>query len=612
MNQKRLQVIISSLSENFKMPVSIFKEGNSPTWVQDGSICVSTDKIAELLKGSGMDDAKGIIYKETAHAISSDMNVMRYFDDNHKADPEGLFKNKEEKKNFGSIFNALEDLRAEKILAGKYEGVDEDIKDLMSHASKYKSDNSKDIDALTNALYMNTAYKEEAEKVIDKKLLDAVKDLEHYATDARDAKDTREVLKIASKMYRELFDKAPPPPDGEGKGDDKDGEGDKSDGKDGDKEGEGQPGEGDEEGNTKDGGSGEGESDGDKESDDLADAIQKGGARAGRAEDAKKVPTKSMTVDPEIEPEGEGSYAVHPKVLAKDEIVSGKKVKADLERYNKEKNIFSREISVLGRKIKDVFTLQHKNRFQGGYTSGQKIETTALPRVLVDNDRLFMKRYKQNKESVCITLLLDESGSMYGSVKGKGPDGRVYTKMAVARQSTIVLSSVLSRLNIPFEILGFTTGSTCVSSVGVGAGCTRLESLKHTIIKSYDEKFTSEVKARIGGLEAQSNNFDAEGVAWAYSRIKNRPEQSKNLWVLSDGYPAGYGLYDGVHYQSLKDVVKKIERTNVSIVGIGLETGSVAKFYKNYMVLNSACELPVEFLKLIKKVVIKDKVKRGV
>ncbi|MCY6988216.1 hypothetical protein OYB56_09220, partial [Acinetobacter baumannii] len=65
----------------------------------------------------------------------------------------------------------------------------------------------------------------------------------------------------------------------------------------------------------------------------------------------------------------------------------------------------------------------------------------------------------------------------------------------------------------------------------------------------------------------------------------------KIMMVLSDGSPAGGGNSRDLEYH-LKEVVKKIEKSKVDVIGIGIEDDSVRRFYDKHVVIHDVEQLP--------------------
>lgn len=224
-----------------------------------------------------------------------------------------------------------------------------------------------------------------------------------------------------------------------------------------------------------------------------------------------------------------------------------------------------------------------------GHRSG-KLHAANLSRLRFNDDRVFSRKHESTSKDVAVQLVVDCSGSMNGS------------KIHTAAQAAYALSAVLDRLNIKNEVIGFTTkeiGSSARKELGdtvrsSSIRFSRVEGLYMPILKGYEERMTVNVKERFGWLPNTNilrSNVDGESVEIAARRLLARREESKVMLVLSDGYPAAAG-HRGDLEAHLKRVVKDIAASGVRIVGIGIQSDAVNKFYPKSMVIQNVEDLP--------------------
>jgi cobaltochelatase CobT len=196
--------------------------------------------------------------------------------------------------------------------------------------------------------------------------------------------------------------------------------------------------------------------------------------------------------------------------------------------------------------------------------------------------RPFKQEHDSRFPSTVITLLIDHSGSMRGR------------PMLIAALTVEIFARVLERCGVRCEVLGFTTrewNGGVPAHEWEASGCPpdpgRLNAIEHIIIKSADTPWR---RARAGlGLflrdEMLKENIDGEAVAWAHSRLLQRPELRRILVVVSDGTPMDEATFaaNGHEYleRHLLSVVQQIEgasRVQIAAIGIGHD---VSAFYAN-------------------------------
>ena len=235
-----------------------------------------------------------------------------------------------------------------------------------------------------------------------------------------------------------------------------------------------------------------------------------------------------------------------------------------------------------------------------GHRSG-RLHAAALSKLTMFGDeRVFRRKHENHTKDVSVSLLIDCSGSMSG------------TKIDAAAKAAYGLASVLDRLKIKNEVLGFTTSGRLPAEAFVEERKTGVRYSRHLklyipILKGFEEGMTPEVKRRFAYLAHShilSENVDGESVQIAASRLAVRREKRKILIVLSDGQPACPGDYHslGPH---LRSVIEDTEKMGVEVLGIGIMTTAPAAYYPKHVLLNSISELPTEVIGQIKRLLLK-------
>lgn len=195
--------------------------------------------------------------------------------------------------------------------------------------------------------------------------------------------------------------------------------------------------------------------------------------------------------------------------------------------------------------------------------------------------RVFKFEREARIPEACVTLLVDQSGSMRGSAH------------RLAAQALDVAVHTLEVCGVTIEVLGYTTAYGADNPVldawlaaGKPNGPGRLNALKHVVLKAAGQPWR--VARRYLGLllrpEFGHENIDGESLHWAARRLLARSERRKILMVISDGSP-----YDEASVQNnspryltdhLSDVIDAIENNSIHLVGIG--TGrDVGRYYRN-------------------------------
>ena len=204
--------------------------------------------------------------------------------------------------------------------------------------------------------------------------------------------------------------------------------------------------------------------------------------------------------------------------------------------------------------------------------------------------------FKQEKDTefrdTCVTLLLDNSGSMRGR------------PISIAAICADVLARTLERCSVKVEILGFTTrawkgGQSRERWLAAGrpAAPGRLNDLRHIIYKSADTPWRR-VRPNLGLMMKEGllkENIDGEALEWAHRRLNARPEARKVLMVISDGAPVDDSTLSvnpaNFLEKHLRDVIAMVERRRaVELIAIGIGH-DVTRYYQRAVTITDVEQL---------------------
>jgi cobaltochelatase CobT len=206
---------------------------------------------------------------------------------------------------------------------------------------------------------------------------------------------------------------------------------------------------------------------------------------------------------------------------------------------------------------------------------------------------LSFKREKDTEfRDTCVTLLLDNSGSMRGR------------PISIAAICADVLARTLERCSVKVEILGFTTRAWKGGQARerwLAAGRVqqpgRLNDLRHIIYKSADAPWRR-TRPNLGLMMKEGllkENIDGEALEWAHRRSVGRPEARKILMVISDGAPVDDSTLsvNPANYleKHLRDVIAMVEkRRQVELIAIGIGH-DVTRYYNRAVTITDVEQL---------------------
>lgn len=238
----------------------------------------------------------------------------------------------------------------------------------------------------------------------------------------------------------------------------------------------------------------------------------------------------------------------------------------------------------LANEIRKHLLVMTKAHPQGGHKRGKidsgKLWKTRVYGVHTDpGKRVFKKDIHKKILDSAVMILVDQSGSMYGS------------SYYHAVKATSLLTDVLNNLRIPLEIQSFS--DDCRSNINF-------------IHKTFSEKkdSTKIIDSFCISNKWMNSNADGDAILNACSSLCSRKEQRKIMIVLSDGMPATY-IGQGDIYGWTKKVVADIENNSpIDIYGIGIMDSSVKHIYQHCSVIKSAGDIESTLLEVLKNKVL--------
>jgi len=250
-------------------------------------------------------------------------------------------------------------------------------------------------------------------------------------------------------------------------------------------------------------------------------------------------------------------------------------------------------VSRLANKLQRLLLAQQNRHWEYDLEEGM-LDASRLTRIIIDP--MYPLSFKREKDTTfrdtCVTLLLDNSGSMRGR------------PIMVAAMCADILGRTLERVGVKTEILGFTTrawkgGQAREKWLAAGKPPQpgRLNDLRHIVYKSGDEPWRR-AKRNLGLMMREGllkENIDGEALTWAHNRIVARSEQRKILMVISDGAPVDdstLSVNSGNYLEKhLRRVIEEIEtRSSVELTAIGIGH-DVTRYYRKAVTIVDAEQL---------------------
>lgn len=275
------------------------------------------------------------------------------------------------------------------------------------------------------------------------------------------------------------------------------------------------------------------------------------------------------------------------------EVVSSDNLKGDKNTYDEIYKNIQKTSKACSKKVKQLLSCKEFDDEDDGYAFGTKIVSRDVYR---KDKKCFSKELiPDSVPDVAFTIMVDESGSMYGE------------KIRKAREAAILFDDICTEVKIPTRIVGHTTGHY---------GRTK-------VINYRNFKSNGSEKISLSNISAQSGNVDTLVLTGLCEEMLKRPEDKKVVIVISDGAPCGFGdsndNFKGVPYkrlncycqdedmQQLNACVRYYRKKGIKIIGVCLDDSEAIKaiYEDGTLDCTNLSKLPNELVKIFKKYVLR-------
>ena len=233
--------------------------------------------------------------------------------------------------------------------------------------------------------------------------------------------------------------------------------------------------------------------------------------------------------------------------------------------------------------------MRDENRLEKRQTDGDEIDIDALIEALADardgremSDRLFVRQHRAER-NIAVAFLVDMSGSTRGWIN------------EAEREALILLCEALELLGDRYAIYGFS-----------GTTRKRCELFR---IKTFDEAYTDEVKARISGVRPQEYTRMGFAIRHMTTLLNQIEARTKVMVTLSDGRPDDYfDVYRGVYgVEDTRMALFEAGRTGIHPFCITLDHDArdyLPHMYgaAHYIILDDVRQLPVKVTDIYRRI----------
>ena len=202
------------------------------------------------------------------------------------------------------------------------------------------------------------------------------------------------------------------------------------------------------------------------------------------------------------------------------------------------------------------------------------------------SERLYTKRLRRRRD-VAVSFLLDQSSSTARTI-GRHPL-QPYTRpgrriIEIEKEGLVLMSEALEAVGDTYSINGFTSEGR--------------RNVKFYVVKDFDEKYSDEVKQRIGGIAFQNNTRLGAAIRHASAKLAKQEARTRLLIVLSDGRPYDHDYGDARYArEDTREALRQAKNAGITPFCITIDRESEAELRDlygeiGYTIIDDVLSLP--------------------
>ena len=245
------------------------------------------------------------------------------------------------------------------------------------------------------------------------------------------------------------------------------------------------------------------------------------------------------------------------------------------EAYVKMNNTYSLERigKKMAQKVKPIFEKKIKGAVYHGQHCGSRI---SIPHYQKDSSKPFDRIKKPEKISLSCTVIIDQSGSMYGY------------KLESALRAAAIIKNFCNELKIPTMVFGH---SSSYPTMDIYRFC--------EFDGSEDDIYT------LAAGNAHCGTRDGAALLYAVNKLKDRREEKKIIFIISDGSPCDYGYSGITAYKDIQGIIKSASAYGISFFAAAIDEDkeSIAKIYgeDRFVDISNLDDLPSKMAYVLKR-----------
>ena len=224
---------------------------------------------------------------------------------------------------------------------------------------------------------------------------------------------------------------------------------------------------------------------------------------------------------------------------------------------------------------------------------GEEFDLNAVIDYVIDrradgqqSERIYTKRLRRRRD-VAVSFLLDQSSSTARTI-GRHPL-QPYTRpgrriIEIEKEGLVLMSEALEAVGDVYSINGFTSEGR--------------RNVKFYVVKDFNEKYSDEVKQRIGGINYQNNTRLGAAIRHASAKLAKQDARTRLLIVLSDGRPYDHDYGDARYArEDTREALRQAKNEGITPFCITIDRESEAELRDlygevGYTIIDDVLSLP--------------------